>query len=246
MTGEGRFAVGQSLETDGGSRATLRVARIGVVDVQPNSRLRLLQTRDEAHRMTLEHGTIAARLWAPPHVFAVDTAAGRAFDIGCAFTLEMDPAGDGLLRVSSGWVEFEGFEGETLVPAGAAVHVRRDLGPGSPWPEDAPPAFRAALDTLDFEPAAPRQKALETVLREARSRDAITLFHLVRRVRGEERALVVDRAAQLVPFPQGVTREGVLAGDESMMNRWWNSVGLGSAKRWWVHWRDALLDGAAR
>ena len=45
--------------------------------------------------------------------------------------------------------------------------------------------------------------------------------------------------AELVPPPAGVTREGVLAGDRSMLDRWWEALGLGSVD-WWRRWKAPL------
>ena len=69
-------------------------------------------------------------------------------------------------------------------------------------------------------------------------RDALTLWHLLAAARGEERARVFDRLAALRPPPAQVTRQGVLAGDGAMRDRWWESLGLGSAT-WWRGWRVA-------
>ena len=59
---------------------------------------------------------------------------------------------------------------------------------------------------------------------EARRRDTLTLWHLLTRVDGEDRARVYDRIAALMPPPAGVTREGVLALNQTMLNAWRDSM----------------------
>ena len=49
-----------------------------------------------------------------------------------------------------------------------------------------------------------------------RREDCLTLFHLLDAVSSELREAALDRLAVLVPWPEGVTREGLLAGDEAM------------------------------
>src|SRR5690349_12311724 len=66
FSGDSRLPVGQVLDTDDASRATLHVAELGVIDVEPNSRVRLLRTTEKRHSVALEYGTITAHMWAPP------------------------------------------------------------------------------------------------------------------------------------------------------------------------------------
>ncbi|MGN6985911.1 hypothetical protein ACTHSL_14145, partial [Neisseria sp. P0008.S010] len=75
-------------------------------------------------------------------------------------------------------------------------------GPGTPTYTEASAALRAAIDTLDQADGAAAQAApLETVLREARAEDALTLWHLIDRVDVSLEPLVVDRLSALVPMP---------------------------------------------
>src|SRR5207245_10651198 len=102
--------------------------------------------------------------------------------------------------------------------------------------EEAPEERRRALADVDFGPAAARPEAVRSVLASARREDALSLWHLLARLDGADRAAVYDRLVALVPPPDGVTREGALAGDRRMLDRWWEALGLGSAG-WWRHWK---------
>jgi hypothetical protein len=114
---------------------------------------------------------------------------------------------------------------ESMVPAGAACQTRRGIGPGTPYFEDASESFRVALTELDFESAATdRSKTLESLLEDSRVRDTLTLWHLLARVEGAERALVYGRMAELAPPPAGVTREGVMALNQQMLGTWKDSL----------------------
>ena len=110
-----RMLRGDWLETDASSRARIAVGGIGNVDVEPNTRLQLVESGRE-HHMALDRGTIHARIWAPPKLFFVATEAATAIDLGCAYTLQMDPRGDGMLRVTHGWVGLERDGRATYVP----------------------------------------------------------------------------------------------------------------------------------
>ena len=221
ISNNGELAVGEWLETDGNSRAQIAVSSIGSVDIDENTRVRLLETQPTEHRLELARGKMSAHIWAPPRLFFVNTPSAVAADLGCAYTLEVDDQGSSLLRVTSGWVALELENRESIVPAGAACETRPSLGPGTPYFVDSAAGFQAALKQVDFDPdAAARRAALIAMLDQARPRDTLTLWHLLTRVEGEDRARVYDKMATLFPPPAGVTREGVLALNQQMLDAW--------------------------
>lgn len=230
----GRLGIGEWLVTDAVSRASVAVSRIGRVDVDPNTRIQLVESEGREHRMALERGTIHARIWAPPRFFYVNTPAAVAVDLGCEYTLQVDERGAGLLRVTSGWVGFEHDGREAFIPQGAMCATRPGVGPGTPRYEDAPSGYAEALHTLDFGgPGDPgRAAALDLILSHARRRDALTLWHLLSRGTRDERGRVYDRLNELAPAPRGVTRESVLRGDRGELAYWWDTLGVDTGS-WW-------------
>jgi hypothetical protein len=234
----GRLGIGERLETDGSSRAQIAVSSIGTVDIDENTRVRLLETAPTEHRLELERGKMSAVIWAPPRLFFVDTPSAVAADLGCAYTLEVDDHGAGRLRVTSGWVALQLKERESIVPAGAACETRPGVGPGTPYFEDASKSFQSALKEIDFQQnSAGGKQALNALLNESRWRDTLTLWHLLTRVHGDERALVYDKLAGFIAPPAGVTREGILQLDNGMLERWksvlesnWSPIGIGDKK----------------
>lgn len=234
VSGSSRLTIGARLVTDAVSRARLSVSHIGQVDVDPNTRVQLLEARGREHRMSLERGTIHARIWAPPQFFFVNTPAATAIDLGCAYTLHVGEDGSGLLRVTNGWVGFERDGRQAYIPQGAVCATRRDVGPGTPRYEDAPSGYGEALTLLDFGPkeAPGRAEALALILSQARRKDALTLWHLLTRGTAAERAQVYDRLATVAPPPQGVTRDLVLRGDRTALSMWWDSFGFDTGT-WW-------------
>ena len=221
----GQLGVGEWLETDGSSRAQIAVSSIGQVNIGENTRVRLVETEPTEHRLELARGKLSARIWAPPRLFFVDTPSAVAADLGCSYTLEVKDDGAGVLRVTTGWVALELKDRESMVPATAACETRPGVGPGTPYFEDAPATFLKALETVDFgNDAAAKAEALNVMLTQARTRDTLTLWHLLARVAGNDRARVYDKIATFVPPPDGVTREGVLKLDQTMLDRWKDSL----------------------
>ena len=235
--GAGRLGVGQILETDHQSRASLKADDVGQIEVDPGTRLRLLTMGAGLKRIALDRGTIHTYIWAPAGQFVVDTPSAMTVDLGCAYTLQVDDSGAGLVRTSMGWVGFKLNGHESFIPAGAACATRPKVGPGTPYFEDASSELRAALARFDFEDSTPQQRArdLAIVIGAARKRDALTLWHLLARVDEGWRMPVYDRLRELAPPPAGVTQEGILHLDQAILDLWWNALGFDDISVW-RHW----------
>lgn len=235
--GTENLGVGQLLETDNASKASIHADETGEIELAPGTRLRLLKSSSGVKRVELERGTIHATIWAEPGKFVVDTPSATAVDLGCVYTLHVDDSGDGLLRTTLGWVGFKLGDREAFIPAGAACATRKKTGPGTPYFEDASEAFRDSLAKLDpgSSTAEERAAALQVVLVQSRKRDALTLWHLLSRVPDSDRGRVYDRLAQLVAPPSGVTRDGILRLDPQMLDSWWDELGFGDVSLW-RHW----------
>jgi hypothetical protein len=235
-SGRSTLPAGAWLDTAQGE-ATVAVADIGTVTVEPGARVRMLSTRSGHHRMELARGTMHATIWAPPNQFFVETPSTLAVDLGCAYTLTVDEDGGGLVTVLVGWVGFKTGTRESFIPAGFAAVTRAGIGPGTPYSERTSGDYRQALALLDFgtgdgsaDPE--RERALALVLDQSQEHDEVTLWHLLSRLPAIDRDRVFDRLASFVPPPTGVTRDGVRAGDRRMLDAWWDALGLGSTSLW--------------
>jgi hypothetical protein len=218
LTATALAGAGSDIATGADSRARIRIGSIGTVDVEANTRVRLIALDPQNHRLALRSGSVAAIIAAPPRLFFIETPSGTAVDLGCEYKLECDRAGNGLLRVTAGWVAYQWRGRESLVPAGAVCRTRARMGPGTPYFEDAPVALVEALDSFDFGDGG--LEAVPVVLREARVRDTLTLWHMLARVDSGQRASVYERMAKLSPPPPGVSREQVLRLDPAALARW--------------------------
>ncbi|MFZ5493742.1 MAG: FecR domain-containing protein [Verrucomicrobiota bacterium] len=219
---QARLHVGQWLETDAGSTARIQVGAIGEVQVEPNSRLRLVSAATTDHRLQLARGRMSALIWAPPRLFFVETPSATAIDLGCAYTLTVDDQGAGTLEVTAGYVSLEYGGLESIVPAGLMCLTRPGFGPGTPFANNASQELRDALALFD----AGDDTAVPRIVAAAVAGDGVTLWHLLERAPAAARGAVFDRLARLHPPPAGVTRPGIVAGDAAMHDRWALDLGL--------------------
>ncbi len=238
------LSAGDWLATDSVSRAVLQVGRIGVAEIGPGSRVRIERGGITEHRLMLARGRLEATITAPPRLFFVQTPTALATDLGCIYSLEVAEDGSSRLEVRAGWVELAGGGVRSLVPAGLVAEVRLDGRPGTPYPVEMPGAAQEALRRLDAGTGS--QADLASVLDAQyqpghfvtlRLRSAVTLWHLLQRVAEGQRPAVYDRLAGLAPPPPGITREGILALDRPMLERWREDLSPMWAEEpgpWWV------------
>jgi hypothetical protein len=217
---------GQVVQTNSGSNLRLEANTIGRIDLFPNSELRASGDK----RLQLTRGSLHAFIWAPARQFVVDTPSARAVDLGCEYTISVDPSGDGLLKVSLGWVAFQHNDHEAFIPEGAECATTRRRGPGIPYYQDAPSELRMSLTRFERDGS-----GLESLLASARPKDALTVWHLLTRVPANDRARVFDRFAQLVEIPREVSRDAILRRDPLALDLCWNALNLENTG-WWRGW----------
>ena len=219
---------GQLLRTGRDSQVSLQDDEVGKIDLGPDSELRAANNR----QVMLNRGALHAFIWARPGLFVVDTPSARAIDLGCEYTINVDGSGNGLLRVSLGWVAFQYQGHESFIPAGAECVTRKRGGPGIPFYEDAPEPLRHGVSMFE---AGDSTSALDPILNSARPRDGLTLWHMLTRVPAGDRARVFDRFAQLVTLPPGISREAAVGRDPQTIDQCWNALNLENTE-WWRGW----------
>jgi len=221
MDASDHFAIGEWLKTEPGATVELRVADIGRVTVHGDTAVRLLASEANVeHRLELEYGRIDAEIIAPPRLFFVNTPAAVAVDLGCAYTLDVNKHGEGMIHVTAGRVALETIEVSAIIPAEAVCRIDGTRGPGTPYFDDAPDALREAL--ARFDDGVEVELALDVIMHAARERDTLTLWHLLSRVdETGQRQRVLDRLIDFTGLPEGITEEGIMALDDRMLDGWW-------------------------
>jgi ferric-dicitrate binding protein FerR (iron transport regulator) len=217
--GSGVLPIGEWLETSAEVSARLEIADIGDLTVHGGSRVRLVGTGSDEHRLELAEGRVSALVVAPPRLFVVDTPGASAVDLGCAYELAVDGEGRTHLQVTAGAVSLEGHGLVAYVAAGNEVVAVRERGPGTPIAIDATKPLRDAVARFDAgDPA-----ALDELLAVADQRDSFTLWNLLGRTEGEARSAVYRRLDSIHPHPESVPERDILDGQPAALEAWRDS-----------------------
>lgn len=239
---------GESFATAPGQTASVAVARIGRLELSPDTRVRLLRTGPGRHRVALEHGHVRARIWAPPGFFGIATGAAEVVDLGCDFDVWRDADGSGRLQVRSGWVSYRVGDQDVLVPEGHGLDIADDVA-STPLRLDATAGLRRAVQALDAaQDAAARDEVLaplaDAVARSARDSDAFTLLSLMTRhptLADTELYPRLAVALRVGEIPDG-HRQAWRTGDQAAIDAWWRKLPR-QPKHWWGNWTDLVGAG---
>lgn len=134
VDGTTRLQPGVWLDTQDDARARLAIADFGSAEVGPGVRLRVEATTAEQTVVELARGMIEVSVEAAPERFVLKTPFGRVVDLGCRYTVEVQPARL-LLEVSVGAVALRRDGDEVRVEAGERL-IATPSSLGSPTHED--------------------------------------------------------------------------------------------------------------
>jgi hypothetical protein len=219
-SGSGVLPIGEWLETTGEVSAQLEVADIGELTIHGGSRVRLVGTGADEHRLELARGRVSALVLAPPRLFVVDTPGASAVDLGCAYELAVDAEGRTHLQVTTGAVSLEGNGLVAYVAAGSEVFAIPGRGPGTPVAIGAAKPLRDAVARFDDGDDA----ALSELLAVADRRDTITLWNLLGRTKGEARSMVYRRLDSISKHPSSVRERDILDVQPAALEAWRESL----------------------
>jgi len=238
-------APGGLLETNQQQSLSIDVARIGHMTLSPNSKLRLLETRANRHRVNLESGHLRATIWAPPGYFGVTTGTAELIDLGCDFELWKNTDGNGRVHVRSGWVAYKIGAYEVLVPAGYEMKFNAQR-PFTPLRPDTNLDFAKAVRAFE-QVAQPEVSAIalslaaDRVAGAAQDADAFTLLSLLTQYPQLAASALYPRLgiALKIPSIDLQHRNAWAAGNLNAMNSWWDRYPT-QPKNWWANWADAF------
>jgi hypothetical protein len=201
------IGIGQWITTNDTSSAELMVSNLGKVTLEPKSKVRIVNTAAGQQRMQVAYGTIDAKIDANPRSFFVDMPSVTAVDLGCSYKLTVDSSGNGLVYVTEGKVSLESAGRETVVPEGKFCITRKDIGPGTPFRGDASAKLKKALIDFDFGNCA--GSCVNTILKNAKRTDAVTLVCILPRVEENMKGVVYAKVSGFVAPPKSFSYDTI-------------------------------------
>jgi len=216
------------LQEDG--RRKFDMGRYGHVLAEPGARVRVERIDEEMRKLRLDQGTIHARITkeARPRLFQVATPATTCVDLGCYYTLTVDPSGMSRVQVESGRVLFDDGRRQVFIPQGASGKAAPGRAPFTPIHDDTPQPLRAAVEAFDAAPVGHREKqAKEVSTLVRRPEDGLVAWHLLQDPEDGVVAAALTALVNLstrpecgVKRPPEATLEAALKHDPVLLKKW--------------------------
>lgn len=213
---------GQWISTNDTSRAQIQIADLGIITIEPNSKVIVVKNAEGNNRIFVEYGTIDADMNPHQKSFFVEMPSAVAKDQGGNFTLTIDSVGDGMVFVKDGKIAVESLNKEAIVPAGNIVMTKKDIGVGTPFNQNSSREFKQAIFKFDFGNC--EESCVNTILNNAKFTDAITLANLIPSVENKYKGEVYAKLANFVPPPRQIAKDSLPFMNEAEIDTWVDKI----------------------
>lgn len=91
-----------------------------------------------------------------------------------------------------------------------------------PYPSESSPQLISLLENF----SGINDPSVGTILSLMTKQESLSLWHIIQLVSTENRSIAFDRLNELIPTPSGVTKEGILALNKTMLLDWRQEIEL--------------------
>ncbi len=205
------------LETFSNS-VVIMIPEMGQVSLNPWSKIQ----KKGSYNFLLSKGNITAenKNAAESFIAQVFTSDIKCAGTGVAYKIEINNDNTAELNVSKGRAIVTSNKLESIVIPGFICRIR-EKGPEIPMILNSSEEVKKALELLSYYND---QDALNEILNLSGLADGISLWHLLKRIPGDNRGAVFNKLYSLYPLPKGIDQESILRLKEEALNKWFNQI----------------------
>ncbi|MGE5804193.1 MAG: anti-sigma factor family protein [Ignavibacteria bacterium] len=205
------------LETFSNSVAIM-IPEMGQVSLNPWSKIQ----KKGSYNFSLSKGDITAenKNAAESFIAQVFTSEIKCTGSGVTYKVKINNNNTAELNVSKGRAIVTGNKLESVVTPGFVCRIR-EKGPEIPISLNSSEETKKAYELLSYYND---QDALNEVLNLSGLADGISLWHLLKRITGDNRGAVFNKLYSLYSPPKGVDQESILRLKEEALNKWFNQI----------------------
>jgi len=188
--------VGDWIQTDSTSSVVLKIANVGDISIEPNSKVRFVQSDGEVSRIEVLYGTVNTTT-SQADKFVLHSNNMKVQDKGGSYSFKVDEKGNGVIFVNNGIANVESGNKSAVVTDGKFCLYKPEYGVGTPFRKDASKEFQNALFSYDFNNGG--VPAVYYAVANAAPEDYTSLMNLIPRVDDKTKYLVLNKLGKLVP-----------------------------------------------
>jgi len=209
-----------TIETDGNSSVTVMIPELGRLLIDNSS---IISRTKNNNQLKLDNGQIRKFEGDASDVITVLTPLAKFTELykGGAFRLHVEDNGACNLTVESGWVIVNIKEFDSYVPKNFDCLISKGRY-AIPYPPDSSPQLISLLQNF----SGINDPSVGTILSLMTKKESLSLWHIIQLISTENRSIAFDRLNELIPAPSGVTKEGILALNKTMLLDWRQEIEL--------------------
>lgn len=188
--------VGDWIQTDSASSVVLKIANVGDISIEPNSKVRFVQSDGQMSRIEVLYGTVNTTT-SQADKFVLHSNNMKVQDKGGSYSFKVDEKGNGVIFVNNGIANVESGNKSAVVTDGKFCLYKPEYGVGIPFRKDASKEFQNALFSYDFSNGG--MQSVYYAVANAAPEDYTSLMNLIPRVDERTKYLVLNKLGKLVP-----------------------------------------------
>lgn len=188
--------VGDWIQTDSVSSVVLKIANVGDISIEPNTKVRFIQSDGNISKMEVLYGTVNTST-SQPDKFVLQSSNLKVQDKGGSYSFKVDDKGNGVIYVNSGIANVESGNKSAVVTDGTFIMYKPEFGVGTPFRKDSKPEFQDALFQYDFNNGG--APSIYYAMANAGPEDYSSLLNLIPRVDDRTKYLVLNKLNKLSP-----------------------------------------------
>lgn len=218
----GKLEQGETLTSDKTSHITLHVPDVGRMEMSPSSSIELVKAKDGDNVVKVNYGSvkIISTVGMPNLRIMLSTAA--VIDKAGTFKVSVDQNRNAIVKVESGFVDINYKDADVLVDDGFVSTVNDNYRPGSPIRVNAPDSLKREIEKFDYLKGG--DESVEKIASMAQESDMLTLLAMIHFASKRQREMLFQAVVNYFPPPLGVTRLGIVSGDNEMLYKWWEDI----------------------
>lgn len=188
--------VGDWIQTDSVSSVVLKIANVGDVSIEPNTKVRFIQSDDNVSKIEVMYGTVNTST-SQADKFILQSSNMKVQDKGGSYSFKVDDKGNGVIYVNNGIANVVSDNKSAVVTDGKFCYYKPEYGVGIPFRKDAKPEFQNALYNYDFNNGG--VNSVYYAIANAMPEDYSSLMNLIPRVDDKTKYLVYNKLGKLAP-----------------------------------------------
>ncbi len=218
----GKLEQGESLTADMHSHITLHIPDAGRVELQPNSSVMLEKAKDGDNIVKINYGDVKIISTAAMPSLKINLANSVVIDRAGTFYVSVDNDRNARVKLESGFVEINYNDTTTFVKEGFTCDIKYNYRPGIPSRAEAPDTLKREVEKFDYFNG--KEESVKKIISLAKDYDMLTLLAMIPFVPQQQREMLFQAVVNYFPPPPGVTRLGIVNGNDEMLYKWWEDI----------------------